>query len=183
LQKGTFSDFGTVSMAQVHSVNCLGLPRDSGCVSVAEQASAGSETESCPQSQPAALSGVFQLAPFKIREYFEGRALLRTTPCSMNEVTGLSCPDLCNPLALPHHGLHSPSLLAYPHTTFQTIKHAAQAPQVHHVLSVNILSFRKFSFGPCFFQVKTSLHYFYPQLTSYFPHNHTSIHLSSFYDI
>lgn len=92
-----------------------------------------------PSLIPQLCSGPFQLVPFKIWEYFEGRALLRTTPRRMNEVTGLSLSSLCNPLALPHHGFHSPSLLAYPHTTSQTIKHVAQAPQTHHVLSVNTL--------------------------------------------
>lgn len=70
-----------------------------------------------PSLIPQLSSGVFQLAPFKIRESREGRALLRTPPCGMNEVTGLSPSSLCNPLALPHHGLHSPWLLAYPRTT------------------------------------------------------------------
>lgn len=85
--------------------------------------------------------------------------------------------QLCSPLALPHCGLHSPALLAYPHTTSQTGEHVA--PRLHRVLSVNTLSFRSFSFRLSCFQAKTNLLYYYPQLISYFPQNHASLHLSS----
>lgn len=155
-----------MSTAQVHSANGLGLPCGSRCVSGAEQASAGRRAV---PSLIAQLGSV--MFSFNTREYSEGSGLLRTPLCRMSEVTALQSSG-----AAPLWSAF-PSLLAYPRTTSQTGEHVA--PRLHRVLSVNTLSFRSFSFRLSCFQAKTNLLYYYPQLISYFPQNHASLHLSS----
>lgn len=134
-----------------------------------------------PVSSHSSVLGRSSYGRFKIREYFERKALLRTSPCRMNEVTGLSPSSLCNPLALPPPWFTfsiTPGIPSYhipDHKTCGTSSSSAPCP-----LSKYTVSFRNFSSRPSCFQVKTSLHYYYyPQLTSYFPQNDRSIHLSS----
>lgn len=141
------------------------------------KANAGSDIESSFQSHPIALTwGVPAIALQN-----QGRSFLGTISCRMNEV--LSPSSLCNPLALPHHGLHSPPLLTFSwhhipdHKTWDTSSSSALCP-----LRENTICFWNFPFRPSCFLFKTSLWY-YPQLISYFPQDHRSIHLSSFYGV
>lgn len=165
-------------MAQVHSANRLGLPCDSGCISVAEQASAGSKTDSCSQSHPTALfwgvpaSALQNLGVLWGKNTAKDHSLqdewgYRFVSLQPLQSSGITPPWFSFSITPVIPSYHIPD-----HETCGTSSSSSPCPLSKH-------AFRNFSFRPSCFRVKTSLHYCYPQLISYFPRNHRSINLSS----